>query len=269
MIRLAANLSLLFTELPFLERFEAAARAGFRAVEFVFAYDVPVRKLAASLRENDLALVLVNAPAGDLSAGELGLATLPGRERDLDAAFELALEYAVELDAPLIHFLSGRPPAGLDPGAVNRLFQENLKRCAMRAEAVGRTLTLEPLNPRDRPGYFLRTNAQARALIETTECRNVRLQLDLYHCQITEGDLIRSLERYIDLIAHVQIAGVPERTEPSRGEIAYSNVLAHLDLLGYRGWVGCEYTPAADTASGLVWAAPYLTQVPRSASATL
>jgi hydroxypyruvate isomerase len=258
MIRLAANLSYLFTELPFLERFEAAARVGFRAVEFSFAYDVPTWELGAYLRDNDLTLVIINTPPGDIAAGELGLAVLPGREVDTAEAFNQALEYAVALDAPLIHFLAGKPPKGSDKNKVDTLFLENIARAADRAAETNRIITLEPLNQRDRPGYHLQSNAHARDLIEACGRNNVKLQLDLYHCQISEGDLIRSIERDFDLIAHVQIASVPDRAEPTGGEIAYSNVLGRLDELGYDGYVGCEYTPASNTLSGLDWAVPYL-----------
>lgn len=259
MIQLAANLSCLFTELPFLQRFEAAARAGFRAVEFAFAYDVPRHMLAAALRENDLRLVLINTPPGNLSAGELGLAVLPGRQRDLAAAFRQALEYAVDLDVPLIHFLAGRVPPGTNKEELDALFLENISYAADLAAAQNIVLTLEPLNERDWPDYHLQRAAHARALINESGRRNVKLQVDLYHRQISEGDLIRSIERDLELIAHVQIAGVPERSEPSRGEIAHANVLPHLDALGYQGYVGCEYTPAAGTLRGLEWARPYLT----------
>jgi hydroxypyruvate isomerase len=258
MIRLAANLSYLFTELPFLDRFEAASKFGFRAVEFSYAYDVPVRELAARLDGNGLSLALLNTPAGDISAGDLGLAVIPGRERELEAAFSRALEYAEALDVPLIHFLAGKPARGSDVRATDALFLKNIIRAADLAAQSGRAICLEPLNWRDRPGYHLRSNAHARALIEQSGRDNVKLQLDLYHSQINEGDLIRSIERDIALIGHVQIASVPERAEPTLGEIAYNNVFAGLDSLGYAGWVGCEYTPSAGTLNGLGWALPYL-----------
>ena len=258
MIRLAANLSYLFTDLPFLDRFAAAARAGFEAVEYNFAYDIPIPVLRAYLRDNHLSLVLLNTPPGDMEAGELGLAVLPGREKDLAAAFETALEYAVELDAPLIHFLAGKPLAGADPAETDRLFLDNIRRATARAASVGKTIALEPLNSRDRPGYDLTTNAHARRLIEASGQPNVKLQLDLYHCQIAEGDLIRTIERNFDLIAHVQIAGVPDRGEPNRGEIAIAYVFERLEELGYAGHIGLEYIPAADTLAGLAWASPYL-----------
>jgi len=258
MIRLAANLSFLFTELPFLKRFEAAARAGFRAVEFTFAYDVPTPVLKRQLCDNDLKLVLINTPPGDMEADEMGLAALPGRERDAMTAFKLALDYAVALDAPLIHLLAGKPVEPSNRQAVDAVFIDNIGRAADLALTASRSLTLEPLNPRDRPGYHLHSIAHACELIEASGRSNVKLQLDLYHCQISQGDLIRSIERTFAQIAHVQIAGVPDRSEPSLGEVAYVNVLARLESLGYAGYVGCEYTPASDTLSGLSWATPYL-----------
>jgi hydroxypyruvate isomerase len=257
MIRLSANLSFLFPELPFLKRFEAAARAGFGAVEFAFAYDVPTRLLRRHLRDNDLDLVLINTPTGD-APGELGLAALPGRERDAAVAFDRALEYAVALDAPLIHYLAGTPPPASSREAVDAVFLGNLGRAADLALRCGRVLTLEPLNPRDRPGYHVQSLGHARALIEAAGRNNLRLQFDLYHCQIIHGDLIRSIEANIGLIGHVQIAGVPDRSEPSCGEVAWATVFARLEALGYPGYIGCEYSPASDTLSGLGWAAPYL-----------
>ena len=251
MIQLAANLSYLFTELPFLHRFMAAAKAGFRAVELAFPYDVPIRVLAARLRENDLRLVLINTPPGNLTIGELGLAVLRGRQGEMAAGFDQALEYAVELDVPLIHFLAGRAPPGSNKAELDALFLENISCAADLAAAQNIVLSLEPLNERDWPDYHLQRAAHARALIKESGRRNVKLQVDLYHRQISEGDLIRSIERDIDLIAHVQIAGVPERSEPSCGEIAHANVLLRLDALGYQGYVGCEYTPAAGTLGGL------------------
>ena len=269
MIRLAANLSFLFTELPFLDRFEAAARAGFGGVEFAFAYDVPTREISSRLLDNNLVLVLLNTPPGDLSAGELGLAILPGRQKDVDAAFDRAMEYAHALNVPLIHFLAGKSPPGYECEELDALYVENLARAADLAAQSGQALTIEPLNERDRPGYHIRTNAHARRLIEAAGRSNVKLQLDLYHCQVTEGDLIRTIEHNIGLIGHVQIASVPERNEPTRGEIAYINVLSHLDRLGYNGYVGCEYYPAIDTLSSLAWATPYLDATGQSKAANL
>lgn len=267
MIRLAANLSFMFLELPFLDRFDAAAEAGFDAVEFAYAFDVPKQEISARLRANNLDLILINTPLGDTEAGEFGLAVLPGRRKDLDAAFERALDYAVALDVPFIHFLSGKPPLGSDPKAIDELLVENIARAADLAAACGKTITLEPLNERDRSGYHLKTNAHARALIEASGRGNVKLQIDLYHCQITEGDLIRNIERNFDIIGHVQIASIPERAEPTLGEVNYVNVLSSLDAAGYKGYIGCEYWPAADTLSGLGWTKPYLDETARSKTA--
>ena len=258
MIKLAANLSFLFLDMPFLDRFEAAASAGFRAVEFAYAFDVPTRDIAVRLRDNDLKLTLINTPPGNSSAGELGLAVLAGRQQELSAALEQALEYAVALDAPLVHFLSGNTPAGCSRESIDAVLIENIARAADLAARCGRTLTLEPLNERTRPGYYLRTNAQARALIQAAGRKNVMLQLDLFHCQISEGNLTFNIERNFDLIAHVQTAGVPDRQEPIFGEIAHEYVLDRLDGLGYSGYVGCEYLPRAGTLAGLGWAQKYL-----------
>jgi 2-dehydrotetronate isomerase len=260
LIRLAANLSFLFTEIPFLERFDAAAKAGFRAVEFSFAYDVPPREIGKRIQDNGLALVLINSPPGDIAAGELGLAVLPGREQAARASFDQAMEYAVELGAPLIHLLAGKRPDALDREAADAVFLENIVHAADTAAKEQRAITLEPLNARDRPGYHLQSTKHARALIESSGRQNVKLQFDFYHRQISEGDLTHSIERNIDIIAHVQIASVPERAEPSLGEVAYANVLARLNALGYKGYIGCEYSPSRDTHSSLVWAEPYLSR---------
>ena len=260
MIRLSANVSFLFTELPFLHRFAAAAQAGFRAVEFAFAYDVPVAEIAQYCRTQGLFVALINAPPGNLAAGELGLAAIPGREDDVAAGFERALEYADAVSAPLIHFMAGIPPAGVDEGQVRATFIDNARRAALRAAEKNISITLEPLNKRDRPGYYLQSNAQARDLISEIGRPNVRLQLDLYHCQISEGDVTHAIAEMFPLLGHVQIAGVPGRHEPDTGEIAYEQALRQLDSLGYTGYVGCEYTPAGRTLDGLGWARPYLQQ---------
>lgn len=265
MIRLAANLSFLFAERPFADRFAAAASAGFRHVEWNFAYDVADAELARRLVDNGLSLCLLNTPPGDAAAGELGLGALAGREAECAAAFDRALQQAVALGAPMIHFLAGNPDPQADPAAVDALFLENLTRAADLAAMAGVTLTLEPLNRRDRPRYHLATVDHALRLIALAARPNVRLQLDLYHCQITEGDILRLIERTLPLIGHVQIAGVPDRNEPSAGELACPVVLHHLDRLGYRGLIGCEYVPAADTLSGLEWARPWLEPTPIAA----
>lgn len=258
MIRLAANLSFLFTELPFLERFAAAAEAGFRAVELPDPYDFSPTDIAARLREASLSLILINTPRGDPARGELGLAALAGREREMEKAFRDALHYAEALGAPRIHLLAGNLPSDTDRRNADAVFLENIRRAADLAAAAGRGITLEPLNARDRPAYQLQSLSQARALIEASGRENVRLQLDLYHARFAESDLVAVLDREIDLVGHVQIANFPDRREPTRSGIDYPRVLARLQELGYAGYVGCEYLPGTDTRSGLQWASAYL-----------
>lgn len=255
MVKLAANLSFLFTEYAFLDRFSAAAEAGFEAVEYMFAFDTPPSAIAGRLREHDLDLVLINTPPGDLAAGELGLAVLADRRPELRAAFDWALGYAVELDVPRIHFLAGNPPPEVDPAETEAIFLENIVYAADLAGRYDRIITLEPLNSRDRPEYFLKSNAMARRLITQSARSNVQLQLDLYHCQISGEDIGRTIEENLPITGHIQIAGVPDRAEPDGGALA---IFRQLDALGYRGHVGCEYVPRGDTRKGLDWARPYL-----------
>ena len=261
MPRLAANLTLLFTELPFLERFAAAAAAGFRGVEFLFPYDHPPAEVAARLADSGLALALFNLPPGDWGAGERGLAALPGREADFDALVERALPYVEALRPPCLHVMSGIPPADADPAACRASLLRNLRAAAAALAPFGTTALLEPLNPRDNPGYYLTRQDQALALLDAAAgagAGNTALQLDLYHCQIVEGDLATTIRAHIGRVGHIQIAGVPERHEPSVGEVNYPYLLALIDSLGYPGWIGCEYRPAGTTTEGLGWAAPYL-----------
>lgn len=258
MIRLAANLSFLFTELPFADRFVAAAKAGFRLVEWNFAFEFPKSELLQLMNDNGLGVSLINTPAGDMAGGELGLAALPGRESDAEAAFDQALDYATALGAPVIHYLAGKPPLGADPAAIDAIFLNNMCKAADLAAQAGITIALEPLNPRDRAGYHLMTVEHAMRLIAEANRDNIKLQLDIYHRQINGGDIIHTIEQTIDSIAHVQIAGVPGRHEPSHGELAYDAILSRMDVLGYTGSVGCEYIPAGSTLDGLSWASSYL-----------
>ncbi len=249
MPRFAANLSMLFTELPLLARFEAAARAGFAGVEMMFPYEASAQTLAAALTANRLDMVLFNAPPGDFAAGERGIAGIPGREAEFEQGLLQALEYAGHLDCPRIHVMAGLT----HQGARRRTWVENLRRGAHVAAAAGVTLLVEPINQRDMPGYLVSHTREALALIALVDAPNVRLQLDLYHRQIMEGDLIAAIREYVEFIAHVQIAQPPDRGEPDRGEIAYPEVLAALDDAGYQGWVGCEYRPRTSTLEGLGW----------------
>jgi 2-dehydrotetronate isomerase len=260
MIRLAANLSFLFTELPFLERFEAAAAAGFRAVELAFPYDIPRLEIAARLHASGLKIALLNTPLGDAAGGEMGVAALPGREKEVEAGVRRALEYAEVLDAPRIHMLAGVVPLDADRQALDQIFLRNIVRGADLAAAAGREITLEPLNGYDRPGYFLQSCTHARRLIKAAGRDNVRLQLDVYHCRFQEDDLVSVIDREIELLGHVQIANFPDRREPTVEGCDYQRVLAHLEAKGFEGYVGCEYVPAKDTTSGLRWAEAYLSR---------
>jgi hydroxypyruvate isomerase len=253
MPKLAANISMMFSERPLLDRIDAAAACGFRGVECQSPYAVPAQDMAARLDARGVAAVLINVPPGD-GAADRGFAVLPGREADFMASLERALAYARAIGCERIHVLAGRAAPDRDSEA---LFVANLRRAAERAGADNVTLLIEPLNARDNPGYFLRTTDQAVALLDRVACANVKLQFDFYHCQISEGDLAAHAERLAGRYAHVQIAGVPGRHEPDNGEINYAYLLELLDRLGYDGWVGCEYRPAAATIEGLAWARPW------------
>lgn len=255
---LAANISWIYTELPFEKRFEAAAADGFRFVEWNFAFDRSKEDLRRLLADHSLKLALINTPAGDMAAGELGLAALDGRQADARAAFAMAFDYAVTLGAPLVHYLAGKPPPGSDPAATDQVFLKNLCEAADLAASAGITLTLEPLNPVDRAGYHLMTVEHAVRLIEASGRNNIKLQLDVYHQQMNGGNIIRTIEQNFEFLAHVQVAGVPGRHEPDVGEINTAAIISRLDELGYQGAIGCEYQPLRDTATGLGWASRYL-----------
>lgn len=259
MIRLAANLSLLFTELPFLDRFAAAADAGFAAVEFVSPYGESAVDVAAAARQNGLAVALFNLPAGDWAAGERGFAADPARGDEFARGVTLALDYARATECTTLHAMAGKIPAGADRAAWTRALVAGLRDAADRAADVGVTLVLEPINTRvDVPGYFYDRSDTVLAVIDAVARDNVKLLFDVYHLQISEGDVARSIERLLPQIGHIQIAGNPGRHEPGAGEIDYSWLLPYIDTLGYAGWIGCEYVPAAGTLAGLGWARPYL-----------
>ncbi len=257
MPKLAANLSMLFTEVPFLERFAAAARAGFKGVVFLFPYDHAPADLAAALRDNGLEQVLFNLPPGDWEAGERGLAALPGRGAEFRAGLEHALPYAQALNCRQVHMMAGIPLEGADRLAGQDAYVANLRAAAAFFAPHGVSVLLEPINSRDIPGYFLNHQGQAVALLETVAAANTGLQMDFYHCQIVDGDLATRLRANFRHIRHVQIAGVPERHEPDRGEVNYPYLFDLLDEIGYDGWIGCEYRPAGDTLAGLGWARSY------------
>ena len=266
MPRLAANLSMLYPDLPFLDRFEAAAADGFEGVECLFPYDFEPSLLADRLARHGLQQVLLNAPPGDLSRGEKGLACLPGREREFAASVETALFYAGALKCPRVHVMSGVMPPGESYDDLRTRLVANFRWAARRAASQGVTLLIEPLNPRDNPGYVVSRQADAHALVAAIGEPNVAVQMDLYHCQIVEGDVAMKIRAWLPTgrVAHFQIAGVPERHEPDVGELNYRYLLSVIDEVseqcGWQGWVGCEYRPArgaepGGTRAGLGWRA--------------
>ena len=265
MPRFAANLSMLYNEVDFLDRFAAAARDGFRAVEYLFPYAYPAHALAARLQANGLQQVLFNAPPGDWDAGERGLACLPGREAEFRDGIARAIEYAGVLQCPRIHAMAGVVPQGADAATVRATYVANLRYAAKQAAPHGIHILLEPINGRDMPGFFLSRQDEAHALVAEIGAANVKVQMDLYHAQIVEGDLAMKIRRYLPTgnIGHIQIAGVPERHEPDLGEVNYPSLFQLLDSLGYDGWIGCEYRPARGavpnaTSDGLGWLQPWL-----------
>jgi len=265
MPRFAANLSLLYNELDFLDRFAAAADDGFSAVEYLFPYAHTPEELASRLKANGLEQVLFNAPPGDWDAGERGLACIPGREAEFADGITLALRYAQALNCPRVHVMAGKVPGGASPDQARATYVSNLKTAAPRAAAIGVDLLIEPINQRDMPGYFLSWQAMAHQLIGDIGADNVKVQMDLYHAQIMEGDLATKLRHYLPTgrVGHLQIAGVPERHEPDVGEIHHPYLFALLDELGFNGWIGCEYRPRRGavprgTSDGLGWIRPWL-----------
>jgi len=257
MPRFAANLTLLFTEVPFPDRFASAARAGFDGVEYLFPYDHDPRRLRALLDEHHLTQVLHNLPAGDWSAGERGIACHPRRTAEFADGLDRAVEYAVALGCDRLNCLAGIVPPGVDAAEAHATLVGNLKVAAPRLAAAGIKLLIEPINTRDVPGFFLNRTSQAVDIVREVGSDNLFLQYDVYHMQIMEGDLAKTIERHLPLIAHIQLADVPGRHEPGTGTIAFDSLLAGIDRLGYGGWVGCEYNPAGSTEEGLGWLRRY------------
>lgn len=265
MPQFAANLSMLYPELPFLERFEAAARDGFRGVEFLFPYAYDPQVLAELLRRNDLDQVLFNAPPGNWDNGERGIACLPGREREFQDSIEHALRYAAALRCPRIHFPAGRIPPGNTRESLRATYVSNIRRAAQAAASHGVQGLIEPINPRDVPGFFLNRQDDAHALLAEIGEPNVRVQFDLYHCQIVEGEVAEKVRHYLPTgrVGHFQVAGVPGRHEPDvGGELDAPRLFKIIDEVsaqcGWVGWVGCEYNPSrgavpGGTSAGLGW----------------
>ncbi|MEO1718906.1 MAG: 2-oxo-tetronate isomerase [Pseudomonadota bacterium] len=250
MPKFAANLSFMFADLAFVDRFAAAADCGFKAVEYL-PYDHEPDALKAKLDAAGLEQALFNLPPGNWEAGERGLAAIPGREADFEAAVTKGLDYAEVLGNTLLHAMPGLR----HHGANHATYVANLKRAAAMAADRGRTIIIEPINQRDIPGFFLSTTEQARAVIHEVGADNLALQFDLYHRQIEQGDVARAMREFGALAAHYQIANPPDRAEPDQGEMNYRYLFEVLDETGYDGWVGCEYKPRGDTREGLSWVA--------------
>jgi 2-dehydrotetronate isomerase len=251
----AANLSLMFTEVPFLDRFDAAAQAGFTAVEFLFPYQHPAKEVGERLQRNGLTQALFNLPPGDWDAGEKGFAALPDRFADLEASLRTALPYVEATSVKRLHLMAGLAKRG-DPRAV-AAFRKSVIAAAAFFAPYGLDVVLEPINPRNVPGYFLDDFAFARDLIIELKMPNLKLQFDIYHCQIIHGDVTMRLREMMPIIGHVQIASVPSRHEPDGEELNYPFLFGELDRLGYDGFVGCEYNPRGKTTDGLGWFRPY------------
>ncbi|MDB5366300.1 MAG: hydroxypyruvate isomerase [Rhodospirillales bacterium] len=254
MIRLAANLSFLFPELDFLDRFDAAATCGFAGVEFLFPYEHATDAILSRLHRNDLTQVLFNLPPGNWNAGERGIAALPGREQEFRDGCARALDIAAALGTQHLHAMAGLIPAGVAAERLHDVYVANLAYAADLARPYGLTITIEPINRIDMPGYYLERTEPALRVIESVAAPNLRLQLDLYHRQRSEGELLLGIDRCRSVLAHVQIAGAPHRHEPEPSEIDFATVFAHLDATRYDGWIGCEYRPRGDTRAGLDWA---------------
>jgi hydroxypyruvate isomerase len=258
--KFAANLTMMFNEVAFPQRFAAAAAAGFKAVEFLFPYDHPAQEVASWLKEHHLENVLFNLPPGDWAGGERGIAALPGREEEFRAGVARGIEYALALGTKRVHMMAGLIPSGADLGELRDVYLDNLRYAAREMGKHGITLLIEPINGRDMPNYFLHSQAEGHALREASGEANVKVQMDFYHAQIVEGDLAKTFAKYFDGIGHVQIASVPDRNEPDDGEVNYPYLFRLLDKLGYEGWIGCEYRPRGKTEDGLGWLAAASTQ---------
>ena len=253
MPQFAANLTMLFTEVPFLDRFERAAKAGFTAVEFLFPYAFATADIKARLDANGLKLVLHNLPAGDWDAGERGIACLPGREAEFRAGVAQAIEAATALGVPRLNCLAGKMPAGADEALLRATFVANLKFAAAELNKAGLQLLIEPINRFDIPGFFLHRTDQAIAILDEVGAPNAFVQYDIYHAQRAEGEIAATLQMHLARIGHVQLADNPGRNEPGTGELNWPFLFAHLDRIGYQGHIGCEYKPANGTEAGLGW----------------
>jgi hydroxypyruvate isomerase len=259
MPRFAANLTMLFTEYPFLDRFEHAAKAGFKAVEFLFPYAFDAAEIRQRLQTHGLELVLHNLPAGNWEAGERGIACHPDRVDEFREGVAKALDYAGQLGVGQLNCLVGKVPAGVSEDVLRQTVVDNLRYAAAALKTAGLKLLIEPINTFDIPGFYLSRTPQAVALLDEVGADNAFIQYDIYHAQRMEGELAATIEKHLSRIAHVQLADNPGRNEPGTGEIHYPFLFAHLDRLGYQGWIGCEYKPATTTEAGLGWRQTLLT----------
>ena len=257
MPKFAANLTMLFNEVPFLDRFEHAAKAGFSAVEFLFPYAFAASDIKARLNAHQLTLVLHNLPAGDWDAGERGIACLPGREEEFRAGVSKAIEYANALGVTQLNCLAGKAPTGVAEAQLRKTFVANLKFAAAQLHKAGLRLLIEPINTFDIPGFYLNRTVQALEILDEVasdgKTENAFVQYDMYHAQRMEGELAATMQKHLARIGHIQLADNPGRNEPGTGEINYPFLFAHLDRIGYSGWIGCEYKPKGETAAGLGW----------------
>ena len=252
MPKFSANISMMFGEVDFLDRFEAAGAAGFKAIEFLFPYDYAMETIARKVKENSLEISVFNLPPGNWEAGDRGQAALSDRQAEFTASIKPAIEYAKCLGVPRLHVMAGITQS-MDLQLARDTYVRNLKHAATVCGDSGLELLIEPINQRDMPGYFLSDTRQAEQIIAEVAAPNLKLLFDVYHHQISRGDVLYSLEKYMPIIGHVQIAGVPTRHEPDEGELNYRAVFAKLDALEYAGWVGCEYRPRGETTQGLLW----------------
>lgn len=253
MTQFSANLSMLFNEVPFMDRFEAAAKAGFKAVEFLFPYAYDAGEIRQQLDRNGLALVLHNLPAGDWDAGERGIACHPERVAEFREGVSQAIHYATALGVPQVNCLAGKAPAGVSDAVLRKTLIENLRFASAKLKTEGLRLLIEPINTFDIPGFYLSRTAQALDILDEVGADNAYVQYDIYHAQRMEGELAATMQKHLSRIGHIQLADNPGRNEPGTGEINYAFLFAHLDRIGYQGWIGCEYKPATTTHAGLDW----------------
>lgn len=253
MTQFSANLSMLFNEVPFMDRFEAAAKAGFKAVEFLFPYAYDAGEIRQQLDRNGLALVLHNLPAGDWDAGERGIACHPDRVTEFREGVSQVIHYATALGVPQVNCLAGKTPVGVTDAVLHKTLIENLRFAAAKLKKEGLRLLIEPINTFDIPGFYVSRTAQALDILDEVGADNAYVQYDIYHAQRMEGELAATMQKHLSRIGHIQLADNPGRNEPGTGEINYAFLFAHLDRIGYQGWIGCEYKPATTTHAGLDW----------------